>query len=583
MAFFSKVSVFGIALVATFVCISCSDDQMVESQKDDVAFSDGEANDSSVDVIDVQVIPDVSEVITIDVPEEVSAATPDVFKCKDNASCAAGNPCTQDWCNVGTGECQHIPLPDHVCTDGDACTTNDICTSSGQCIGAKQVVCNDNSACTKDSCDKLSGCVFEPIDAPCTDNDVCTKNDTCIVGVCTGTKVVCDDGLDCTDDSCDKNTGCAVVKLNNLPCNDGSACSTNDLCVKGACVGAPVNCSDNNQCTQDTCDKSLGCFSTQASNNSKCSDGNGCTQNDNCQESKCISGPQKNCDDSSVCTDDSCDSVTGDCLHFAAVGVLSCSDNNACTYDDTCKLGVCTGKNFQCNDALDCTLDTCDKKLGCLYTVQDKAPCDDKNPCTVGDTCSTNKCEGKVKTCEDGNDCTIDKCDGAVGNCSFTANDGFYCSDGSACTDPDVCKGTVCVGLTILCDDSNPCTSNGCNQKTGCVFTATPNAPCDDGNKCTTGDICQQSVCAAKPVPCDDGNTCTKDVCSKATGACTFTPYNDTYKCDDGDPCTTADSCLAAKCTGLINACDDSDPCTVDSCDPKDGKCVHTKKPNCPP
>jgi hypothetical protein len=559
---------------------ACSDDTLTPDPTLHSTIVDGQKMDSGSeqDITPDVDVPDASEVQEVDQSVDT---TSDVFVCKDNASCDTKNPCTQDWCNLGTGECQYTPLPDKVCTDGDACTVNDICTSSGQCIGAKQVVCNDNSPCTKDSCKQLSGCDYEAVDAICSDGDVCTKNDSCVAGLCLGTKFVCDDGLDCTEDSCDKNLGCSTVKLNNLPCNDNSACTINDLCDKGFCKGASINCSDANPCTQDVCDKVSGCFSAPTSNGSKCTDGNACTINDNCKDSVCISGSQKNCDDSSVCTNDSCDAATGECLHIAVVGVHYCVDNNACTYDDTCKLGVCTGKILQCYDGLDCTQDSCDKGTGCSFMIQDKAPCNDGNACTIGDTCAKDKCFGNVKTCEDNNDCTIDTCDPAVGTCNFTANDGYYCSDVNACTSGDVCKGTKCVGVTIICNDGNPCTSDSCNQKTGCVFLPTPNAPCDDANLCSTDDICQQTVCKSKPVVCDDGNTCSTDTCNKSTGKCEFKIFNDSYSCNDGDLCTTADVCLFGECKGSINMCNDNNPCTIDACNPKDGKCANTKVPNC--
>lgn len=565
--------------VSVVVFAACSTDDNIQG------FLDSQSEISSPDGGSVQE----TEVSSADIAQEVVAEdtqetveiSPDVFVCKENIQCAKNNPCMQDWCNVGTGECQQQSLPDKVCTDGDACTTNDICTASGQCIGAKQVVCNDNSPCTKDSCDKLAGCQFEPVDATCSDSDVCTKNDSCVVGVCIGTKIECNDGVECTEDSCDKNTGCSVTKLNNLPCDDKSACTINDLCDKGVCKGSSVNCSDTNLCTQDACDKNTGCFSVPASPGSKCTDGNACTVNDICQDSKCISGSLKSCDDNSVCTSDSCDAATGACLNLPVVGIFYCNDNNACTYDDTCKLGSCTGKILQCYDALDCTQDSCDKGTGCVFAVQDKAPCSDGNACTIGDTCFKEKCEGKVKTCEDSNDCTIDTCDTAIGNCNFTANDGYYCSDSNACTTGDVCKGVKCVGVTILCNDGNSCTSDSCNQKTGCVFVPTANAPCDDGDACSVDDICQLTVCKAKPVVCNDDNTCTKDSCNKTSGKCVFLTLNDSYQCDDSDLCTTADACLGGQCKGFVNACDDSDSCTFDACNPKDGKCTHTKKPNC--
>ena len=46
----------------------------------------------------------------------------------------------------------------------------------------------------------------------------------------------CDDGNPCTYDTCDPQLGC-IHAYNNDPCTDGNACTTNDTCNGGACVG----------------------------------------------------------------------------------------------------------------------------------------------------------------------------------------------------------------------------------------------------------------------------------------------------------------------------------------------------------
>ena len=51
---------------------------------------------------------------------------------------------------------------------------------------------------------------------------------------------------------------------------------------------------------------------------------------------------------------------------------------------------------------------------------------------------------------------------------------------------------------------------------------------------------------------------------------------NNTVSCDDGDACTTADTCSAGACVGgSAPDCDDSNVCTDDSCNPASG-CVNT-------
>jgi hypothetical protein len=50
-----------------------------------------------------------------------------------------------------------------------------------------------------------------------------------------------------TTDFCDANGGGVCVNIfNTLPCNDGFACTLNDVCSLGQCSGQPKSCSDGN-------------------------------------------------------------------------------------------------------------------------------------------------------------------------------------------------------------------------------------------------------------------------------------------------------------------------------------------------
>jgi hypothetical protein len=82
-----------------------------------------------------------------------------------------------------------------------------------------------------------------------------------------------------------------------------------------SCHGGPApDCDDNNPCTDDSCDLSIGCV--HPSNTSSCNDGNACTIDDRCGGGRCNPGGPTNCDDGNCCTIDSCDLATG-CLHLA--------------------------------------------------------------------------------------------------------------------------------------------------------------------------------------------------------------------------------------------------------------------------
>jgi hypothetical protein len=64
--------------------------------------------------------------------------------------------------------------------------------------------------------------------------------------------------------------------------------------------------------------------------------------------------------------------------------------------------------------------------------------------------------------------------------------------------------------------------------------------------------------------------------CDPVTGNCTRQPFFDGAFCDDGNLCTTGESCQSGVCRGGTTLdCNDSNPCTIDACDPSGG-CTHT-------
>ncbi len=143
-------------------------------------------------------------------------------------------------------------------------------------------------------------------------------------------------------------------------CDDGNACTLGDSCVAGSCVGAPKDCSDGSLCTSDSCDTVTGA----------------------------CSNPPITCNDNNTCTDDSCNAATG-CV-FAPNDANSCTDGSACTDDDHCSAGSCVGTQPNCDDGNGCTDDSCNPTSGaCVHTNAANA-CDDANACTSGDVCAEN-------------------------------------------------------------------------------------------------------------------------------------------------------------------------------------------------
>jgi hypothetical protein len=96
------------------------------------------------------------------------------------------------------------------------------------------------------------------------------------------------------------------------------------------------------------------------------------------------------CNDSNPCTHDLC-SPKGGCSH--SPNIEPCDDQNPCTVGDRCVNAACIpGTAKACNDDKLCTDDACDPKQGCISLPNDKA-CNDGNLCTVGDKCSLGSCQ----------------------------------------------------------------------------------------------------------------------------------------------------------------------------------------------
>ena len=324
-----------------------------------------------------------------------------------------GTPCSSNACNATTGTCEAKPAPDGVsCSDGDACTIGDKC-AGGACSGGSAVVCEDDDPCTDDGCDTEAGCTFTDNEAGCDDGDACTVEDTCVKGACVGgAEQSCDDGDPCTDDSCDGGTGCAHT-ANEGECDDGDACTTADACSAGSCVGGgPLVCDDGNPCTDDSCDSTSGCETT--ANLAACDDGDACTDGDACGGGVCVPGSAVDCDDGDPCTDDACEAVGG-CEHQPGSG--PCDDGDACTTDDACDSGTCAGVETSCDDGNPCTDDTCAAGVGCEH-ADNTAPCDDGNACTSGDACANGACAPGTNEC--GTACVSD---GTIGCGELVAGD----------------------------------------------------------------------------------------------------------------------------------------------------------------
>ena len=232
-----------------------------------------------------------------------------------DAPCNGDNPCIKGTCSPLEG-CQYEPLSVGGCDDNDLCTVQDTCVN-GSCAAGDALDCDDLVPCTVDTCAPESGCLHNPLDSDCNDNNFCT------------------------DDSCDPEKGCQHDN-NNLACDDDLACTELDTCNGSICAGTPVLCDDDNECTLDSCNPDDGkCVATPVADNlaQECdASSNQCTEAiGQCLDGSCI-GSAIDCDDTNVCTDDSCIPESG-CLYVN--NDLGCSDDNTCTLNDFCAAGEC--------------------------------------------------------------------------------------------------------------------------------------------------------------------------------------------------------------------------------------------------
>ncbi len=501
--------------------------------------------------------------------------------CKVSADCpAVATACAQAVCQ-GDGTCAVVALPvGATCSDGLACTVGDACDPTGKCQGAVDPVACDYKAFGKDaSCASLACqdgengktvCMFSDLTATCSDGSACTQEDTCKFGACLGIPVACDDNNPCTKDSCDPLTACIHVPVSaEIPCSDSDACTSGDLCAGGVCApGEAIDCGDDNPCTSDLCDPKGGCGHVPGEG--ACSDGSACTAGDLCKGGACLPGVATECDDANPCTGDVCDPKTG-CVF--APNTMGCDDGSACSQGDQCQGGACiAGKALECSDGNPCTDDSCDILGGCVHSANTGA-CSDGSVCTQADVCASGICQpGPSLPCDDENPCTTDSCDPMAGCQHSPASQA--CDDGDACTQGDQCQGSKCApGKAISCDDGNACTDDVCDPKAGCSHGVNASA-CDDGNACSSGDQCSGGVCKpGKPPACDDGNPCTSENCD-ATQGCNSVPNS--LPCSDGSVCTLGDQCQVGKCLpGKGIVCDDGNICTDDACDASAG-CSHT-------
>jgi hypothetical protein len=156
----------------------------------------------------------------------------------------------------------------------------------------------------------------------------------------------CEDGNGCTRDHFDPVTQACVFEMHEGTCDDRNRCTQNDLCRAGECLGESIVCDDEDVCTDNLCNPSLGCVFPQT----------------------------RSCDDQNPCTKDSCLAPEGCTNELLPNGTL-CDDIELCTEADVCSNGFCVG-----------------------VAIPDGTPCDDLDPCSKEESCQEGECIDETYT-----------------------------------------------------------------------------------------------------------------------------------------------------------------------------------------
>ncbi|MFT7624751.1 MAG: hypothetical protein ACI9WU_003941, partial [Myxococcota bacterium] len=488
----------------------------------------------------------------------------------DTTDCLVPGPCdeaTQDFTLIPaeTGK---------VCDDAVDCTLDDGCTGAGTCEGSpNHELCSDDLFCNgAEICDPLTGCGAGQQAVPPEDE---TPDDCMTFGPCDedsdgfgdvphAADTPCDDGIACTlDDVCDVTAGCAGLPTdaecdNGVFCDGPELCAADTGCEAGTPPLSPMDANpDDCLVPGPLCDGPTDSFPmVAAGNGAPCSDGVGCTA-------------------------DACDG-SGACQSLA--DDTSCSDDDACNGAEVCNAtdGCQPGLPLQCDDDLFCNgLETCAPETGCVDGTTPEPPTD-----ATPDDCSA------ATACNEDTD-SFDEAPKA---------EAADCQDGDACTDSDACDvdGTCVPGAETDCDDQDPCTTDTCDSADGCAQTPVtcetpPASMCDAGGDHVVYDATgtcdsQDGACdyLATTTPCDDQDPCTVDTCD-ATAGCSSVPM----VCDSAPAaaCDGSSNHLTYAVSGTCNAgvceyaetatsCDDADLCTTDLCDPAGG-CNSTPGVSC--
>ncbi len=429
------------------------------------------------------------------------------------------------------------------------------------------------------------------------------------------TIVACQDGLDndknglvdCKDPSCNKHTFCDPSI--NKGCGDGvvtapERCDTKiPLGQPGAC---PTSCDDGNACTTDQLGNPGTCSAACIINLiTACTNGDGCCPS-GCDASK-DSDCSASCGNGVLEPKETCDTKIAAGQPGACPTDATCDDKNACTLDavlnkDTCNAScghqaiiICIPEKSDgccpsgCNAATDpdCSAtcgngvlepkESCDTKIAAGQPGACPTSCDDKNACTADTLVNGGTCGA---TCTNA---TITQCSGAQSDgccptaCNAVSDVDCSASCGNGVLEPkESCDTKIAAGQPGACPTAATCNDNKACTVDTLVNAGTCSASCSNTAiaECKSGDGCCPNGCHSVndkdcPPVCGNGvlelgEGCDTKIAAGQPGACPTS-------CDDGKACTTDTLANAGTCTAScgyapVTACKNGDNCCPIGC-----------------
>ena len=509
------------------------------------------------------------------------------------------NPCARLACSP-THECGEALLADDTpCDDRNPATLADTC-KAGACAGTAP--CASVTCFPTDQCHRAGVCdpsalpgrctnPKQPDGTPCDDHNFATRDDACLDGRCVGVdkcaNQTCAAFTPCHHGgACTASTGlCTAPPMpSGTPCADlKGTCETGRCMIDTVCGGRRCPTLDT-QCAEAYCEgdgTAAVCKVRYFNASVLCYDGDASTQNDHCEAGRCVGvdlcktvvcRPRGQCYEAGEC-----DPRTGKCTTPLRADGGVCSDYNDLTVNDKCAKGQCVGESkclgVVCNPSDACHgAGACDPVTGlCSDPPLSFEPCNDGNPLTTHDVCSSGLCAGSLqcgaRVCAAADSrCRTVSC-GAGDRCvEADKPDGTACNDFNPRTTGDVCAAGVCAGVdpcaAVRCDDTsvngtaNPCLQTGvCLRGTCTSSVAVLNKACDDGDAATHLDVCFAGECEGvsrcASVACTPPSQChAEGLCDPVTGACSSVLRANGTLCDDGSTETVGDACAAGVCRG---------------------------------